>query len=88
MATSLIAILAVANSLRSVDGENTEYDRALVELSASLMPGDADTARELAEYIILEKPFDMPRPKSIAGPPPVAEPVPMTRHANREASVG
>lgn len=52
---TLIAILAVANSLASDGGSNPEYDRALVELCAGVMPGDPDVARELVEAIVLEK---------------------------------
>jgi hypothetical protein len=75
---SLIAVLAVANSLRSADGENVEYDRALVELTTSLIPFDQDVARELVEAIVLEKRFPVPEP--------VAPPIPMTRHAARAAA--
>lgn len=73
---SLIAVLAVANSLRSVDGENPEYDRALVELTSSIMPGDADIARELVHAIVLERALDAP--VALVSP----EPLSSRRHRN------
>ena len=66
---SLIAVLAVANSLKSDEGENVEYDRALVELTASLMPGDPDDARDLVEAVILDKRHFIVAPRIYAPPP-------------------
>jgi hypothetical protein len=84
---SLIAVLAVANSLRSDDGENVEYDKALVDLTTSLMPGDADVARELVEYIVLETRPPYYDPSADTAPrATIPEPIPMTRHAARTAS--
>lgn len=84
----MIGVLAVANGLRSVDGENPEYDRALVELCSDLMPGfDREAARELVEFIVLEKRAPIYSPDADTAPREVvAEPVPMTRHAARAAA--
>ena len=50
---ALERLVAAAKSLASDDGENAEYDRALVELVASVTSGDTDWARERAEHQIL-----------------------------------
>lgn len=42
-----LAVLVQARSLRSDAGENTEYDRALVELTGDLLQIDHDMARDL-----------------------------------------
>ena len=49
-------LIANARSLASDTGENTEYDRALVELVASVTPGDPDLARRYAQDHILGAP--------------------------------
>lgn len=41
MNTELRILIETAASLASEQGENPEYDRALVELIANLMPDDA-----------------------------------------------
>lgn len=53
---TLDALIAKARSLTSEDGENAEYDRALVELVASATPGDNDLARARASHQILGTP--------------------------------
>lgn len=47
-------ILNVAQDLASVEGENPEYDRALVEMVANLMPGEYDANRAWAEAQIVK----------------------------------
>ena len=49
------AVIAVAHGLRSEEGENSEYDRALVEMAAYLLgvgPRDNDEWAELSKEIL------------------------------------
>lgn len=45
------AILAAARDLRSDEGENPEYDRALVELTARFLGVDSDNQDRIAWLI-------------------------------------
>ena len=45
-------LIAVAKSLRSDDGENAEYDRALVELVMYVTGGNGDNRDEYARLIL------------------------------------
>lgn len=47
-------VIAAARGLRSMDGENPEYDRALVELSADLLGYGDDGFREALRVAILD----------------------------------
>lgn len=46
------AVIAAARDLRSESGENPEYDRALVELSANLLGIDPDNRNDIANEIL------------------------------------
>lgn len=47
-------IIPAARDLRS-DGSNPEYDRALVELTATLLGCDTDADRDAIEHLILRE---------------------------------
>lgn len=47
-----VRIIRTARDLRSVEGENPEYDRALVELASDLI-GTDDEGRAIVEALIL-----------------------------------
>jgi hypothetical protein len=49
----VVPLLREARDLIDRDGErNVEYERALVEVIARLLPADMDTAREIAESLL------------------------------------
>lgn len=48
----MVDVIAKARDLRSVDGENAEYDRALVDLSMSVLGLDPDEDRNTIEKLI------------------------------------
>lgn len=47
------SIIAAAAGLRSDEGENTEYDRALVELTCELLGLPIDKFRDLVQMAVL-----------------------------------
>jgi len=49
-------IINKARDLRSVEGENPEYDRALVELTASILGLPIDEFRDSLSELILTAP--------------------------------
>jgi hypothetical protein len=48
---SLVEVVLAARDLKSEDGENFEYDRALIELSCAVLGWDMDRKREMADLI-------------------------------------
>lgn len=52
---SIATILDVAADLASDQGENPEYDRALVELVSNLLPGGTEGNREAVAALISKK---------------------------------
>ena len=44
-------LIQEAQLLKSEDGENKEYDRALVELIGYVLGYDSDNQKEIADYI-------------------------------------
>lgn len=48
-------LIKVAAVLASDRGENVEYDRALVELCASFLPGDSDHAKAYLYPLIVRE---------------------------------
>lgn len=50
-----MGIIEAARELRSVEGENVEYDKALVELTAHVLGCATDEARPYIEMLILDR---------------------------------
>lgn len=50
-------LIEAARSLRSVEGENPEYDRALVELVGAFLPGESEERYGYLYPVILDRPM-------------------------------
>lgn len=53
--TNALVVISEAKGLRSEEGENPEYDRALVELSMRIL-GMNEDSRETMTFLILKDP--------------------------------
>lgn len=46
-------LVRAAQSLASEDGDNHEYDRALIELVGSFLPGDGEAVKAYVQTLIV-----------------------------------